>query len=55
MLENNQTVLVNLLNPGAKGMYEVKINVPAYDLKIVGVNNNLVQGDVFCGNTIVNP
>ena len=47
-------MLVNLLNPGAKGTYEIKINIPAYDMNIVGLNNQLIQGDVICGNTIVN-
>ena len=51
----NQTVLVNLYNPGAKGTYQVKISVPLYDLKIVGIDNKLIQGDVICGDTIKNP
>jgi len=41
-------VLVNLLNPGAKGTYEIKINIPAFDIKIIGLSNQLVQGDVVC-------
>lgn len=41
-------MLVNLLNPGAKGTYEIKINIPAFDIKIMGLDNELVRGDVVC-------
>ena len=43
-----------MLNPGASGTYEIKINIPAFDIKIIGLLNQLVQGDVFCANTIAN-
>lgn len=54
MLNQNQTVLVNLLNPGAKGTYEIRMVIPANNIKIVGANNQLIQGDVACDVTIVN-
>ena len=43
--------MVNLYNPGTKGTYQVKINVPEVDLRIVNSKNEAIKGDVICSNT----
>lgn len=49
-LSNGEKVMVSLYNPGSKGIYSIRLRVPAADLNIVNHENSAVKGDVICGN-----
>ena len=44
--------MIQLYNPGPKGTYQIKLKVPKFDFKVIDANNQAIQGDVFCPNTI---
>lgn len=49
-LLSGKTVLVSLYNPGARGMYPIRLKVPAKELNIVTQSNDSIGGDVICNN-----
>ena len=50
MLEKGQNVLVNLYNPGAKGIIPIRLKVPSQEIKILSERNVPIEGDVVCLN-----
>lgn len=46
----NKTVLVSFYNPGAKGIFPIRVKVPPHELNIVSSKNVNIGGDVICNN-----
>jgi len=46
----NKTILLNLYNPGAKGINQIKIRVPEHEFNVNSLATNNIQGDVVCPN-----
>lgn len=49
-LNEGKTVLVSLYNPGSQGTYPIRLRVPPLNLNLVGHDNSLIPGDIFCGD-----
>ncbi len=46
----NKSVILSLYNPGAKGIYQIKVNVPSHELNVVNIKNANINGDIICAN-----
>lgn len=51
-LSAHKPVLLSLYNPGSAQKRSIKIYVPDQNLKIVGVDNSSIAGDIVCTDTV---
>ena len=51
-INNNKTVMLTLYNSGPAQRRQIRIAVPAHDLKVIGWANEQIHGDVLCANTL---
>ena len=42
--------MVNLYNPGSKGIYTIRLKVVKINLLVINQKNTILQGDIICAN-----